>query len=111
MALIGFPDLHPLLGKPSTGGVKGCLLCHQPCVSLVAHACDARVSMHGARCARCASTQRSCTSESRELHMLHEDAHGADCLLQRQEPTPIRVLAQSLGIACRVARERKSGAR
>eukprot|EP00969_Alexandrium_andersonii_P259084 11455616-Alexandrium_andersonii.AAC.1 len=59
----------------------------------------------------CTSTHRSCTSESRELHMLHEDAQGAGCLLQRQEPTPMCVLAQALGIVCRVARERESGAR
>eukprot|EP00969_Alexandrium_andersonii_P293972 12992864-Alexandrium_andersonii.AAC.1 len=48
------PPLAPIrcLGQPSIGGVTGCLLCHQPWVSLTAPACDARVLMHGARCTR-----------------------------------------------------------
>eukprot|EP00969_Alexandrium_andersonii_P135943 6014420-Alexandrium_andersonii.AAC.1 len=68
---------------------------------------DARSTVYkGARAhsARARQSPEGCTCcmRMRVVHVV---------LLQRQEPTPMRVLAQSLGVACCVARELKSGAR
>eukprot|EP00969_Alexandrium_andersonii_P053599 2357856-Alexandrium_andersonii.AAC.1 len=62
-------------------------------MSVLASACDARVSAHGARCASGTSTQRSC-SQRKFLAPVARGCFRRMYVVTDGKPTPVGVLAQ-----------------